>query len=187
MTDDTDPLSAIRAALPDYAADIRANLAAVMASPNLTEQQLWGVAVASAIAARNPELRAAVTASARAHLTDAAFAAARSAASLMGMNNVYYRFIDLLDKDEYRTMPARLRMQATVRPGIERNDFELMALAVSAINGCGACIHAHERSATGHGITREAVQDAVRIAAVLNGAASALESLVDVALQQPAP
>jgi alkyl hydroperoxide reductase subunit D len=187
MTDDLDPLAAVRAALPDYAADIRANLAAVMVSPNLTEQQLWGVAVASAIAARNPDLRAAVTAAARPHLTDAAFAAARSAASLMGMNNVYYRFLDLLGKDEYRTMPARLRMQATVRPGIERNDFELMALAVSAINGCGACIHAHERSATGHGVSREAVQDAVRLAAVLNGVAAALEARVDVAPQQGTP
>jgi alkyl hydroperoxide reductase subunit D len=176
MTTELDALASLRAAIPDDAADIRANLDAVLVSPNLTEQQLWGVAVASAIAARNPVLRTAVSAAARPHLTDAAFAAARSAASLMGMNNVYYRFLDLLGKDEYRHMPARLRMQAAARPGIERNDFELMALAVSAINGCGACIHAHERSATGHGVTREAVQDAVRIAAVLNGVAAALEA-----------
>jgi lipoyl-dependent peroxiredoxin subunit D len=171
-----DPIAALRAAIPDYAADIRANLDAVLVSPNLTPQQLWGVAVASALAARNPVLRAAIGAAARPHLSDAALAAAQSAAALMGMNNVYYRFLDLLGKEDYVHMPARLRMQGTVRPGIERNDFELMALAVSAINGCGACIKAHERSATGHGLTQAAVQDTVRIAAVLNGVAAALEA-----------
>ncbi len=176
MTEDPAPLAVLRDALPDFAADLRANLDAVLVSPNLSAQQLWGVAVASAIAARNPVLRAAVAAAARPHLSDAALAAAQAAAALMGMNNVYYRFLDLLGKEDYTHMPARLRMQGTVRPGIERNDFELMALAVSAINGCGACIAAHERSATGHGITRAAVHDAVRIAAVLNGVAIALEA-----------
>ncbi|HUB95638.1 MAG TPA: carboxymuconolactone decarboxylase family protein [Stellaceae bacterium] len=171
-----DPLAPIRAALPDFAADMKANLDAVLVSPNLTSQQLWGVAVASAIAARNPVLRTAIAAAARPHLSDAALAAAQAAASLMGMSNVYYRFLDLLGKDTYQAMPARLRMKATARPGIERNDFELMALAVSAINGCAACIAAHERSVTRNGITPAAVQDTVRIAAVVAGVASALEA-----------
>jgi lipoyl-dependent peroxiredoxin subunit D len=175
ITGTMDPLGALVAALPDDAADLRANLAAVMASANLTPQQIWGTALASAIAARNPELRAAVTAAGAAHLSDAAIAAARTAAALMAMNNVYYRFADLIGQEDYRRLPARLRMQGVARSGVERIDFDLWALAVSAINGCGACIKAHERYLRAHDVTREAVQDVVRIAAVIHGLAAALE------------
>jgi lipoyl-dependent peroxiredoxin subunit D len=94
----------------------------------------------------------------------------------MGMNNIYYRFTHLVGDEEYRRLPARLRMQAIANPGVPKADFELMALAVSAINGCGACLEAHNRQVLEHGLVREAVQDAVRIAAILNGIAVALES-----------
>jgi lipoyl-dependent peroxiredoxin subunit D len=172
----SDALATLAAALPDWARDLRRNLADVLASPNLTEQQLWGTVAAAAIAARNPVLRAAALDAAAAHLSDAALTAARTAASLMGMNNVYYRFTHLVGEEAYRKMPARLRMQATVQPGIERDDFELMALAVSAVNGCGICLETHERHLAGHGMRRETVQDAVRLAAVMNGIALAAEA-----------
>jgi len=177
MSEATDnPLATLAAAIPDYARDLRANLASVMASANLTAQQIWGTAVASAIAARNPHLREAVIAAARPHLSEAALAAAKTAASLMGMNNVYFRFVHTVADDAYRHLPARLRMQAVTNPGVERADFELWALAVSAINHCVACVDAHDKHVTSHGISREGVADAVRIAAVLNGIAVALES-----------
>src|SRR6185437_5516187 len=152
-----------KAAIPDYAKDLRLNLPGVFASAHLSEQQLWGTAVAAAIAARNPQLRTAVVAAARPHLSEAALTAAKTAAALMGMNNIYYRFTHLVGDDAYRQMPARLRMQALANPGVERADFELFSLAVSAVNGCGMCIVAHERELTGHGMTREGVQDAVRL------------------------
>jgi lipoyl-dependent peroxiredoxin subunit D len=176
MTADPDALSILAARLPEWARDLKRNLADTLASPNLTEQQLWGIAVASAIAAREPALRAAAFASAAPHLTEAAVAAAKSAAALMGMNNVYYRFTHLVGEPAYQTMPARLRMQAAIQTAIERNDFELMALAVSAINGCGICLETHERHLVQHGVSRETVQDAVRLAAVLTGIAAALEA-----------
>ncbi len=171
-----DALASIAAAIPDYAKDLRINLGTVMASANLTERQVWGTAVASAIAARNPVLRQAVIAAAQSHLDAAALAAAKTAASLMGMNNIYYRFTHLVGKDTYRHLPARLRMQAIANPGVDRVDFELWSLAVSAINGCGVCIEAHEKQVMEQGLKPEAVQDVVRIAAVLNGIAIALEA-----------
>ncbi|HXQ50838.1 MAG TPA: carboxymuconolactone decarboxylase family protein [Stellaceae bacterium] len=184
-----EPLTDLAARLPEWARDLKRNLADALASPNLSAQQLWGVAVASSIAARDPALRAAAFAAAAPHLSEAALAAAKSAAALMGMNNVYYRFTHLVNEPAYQKMPARLRMQASIQSGIERNDFELMALAVSAINGCGICMETHERHLVQHGVTRETVQDAVRLAAVLSGIAAALEAdaRVDVAPQRNTP
>jgi alkyl hydroperoxide reductase subunit D len=169
-------LESIRAALPDYARDLKLNLSNVLSAATLTPQQLWGTAVASAIAARNPALRDAVLAEAANHLTPAALAAAKAAAAIMGMNNVYYRFTHLVGKEDYRTLPARLRMNVIGNPGVERVDFELWSLAVSAINGCGMCLEAHEHEVLAKGISKEAVQDVVRIASVLHAVAVTLEA-----------
>ncbi|HEX3501117.1 MAG TPA: carboxymuconolactone decarboxylase family protein [Stellaceae bacterium] len=169
-------LESIRAALPDYARDLKLNLSNVLTATTLTPQQLWGTAVASAVAARNPVLRDAVLADAKAHLTPAALAAAKAAAAIMGMNNIYYRFTHLVGKADYRTLPARLRMNIIGNPGVDRVDFELWSLAVSAINGCGMCLEAHEHEVTAKGIGKEAVQDVVRMASVIHAVAVTLEA-----------
>lgn len=171
-------MDAIRAALPPWASDIALNLGSVLTvqgAPGLTERQIWAVALAASIAARNPGFACGIEALARAHLDEVHVTAARAAAAIMGMNNIYYRFLHLVEDPEYRTLPARLRMNVIGRPGIDRLDFELLSLAVSAVNGCGACIVAHERKLREHGVAREAVQSAVRIAATLHAAAGALE------------
>lgn len=168
-------LDAIKAALPDYAKDLRLNLDSVLGATNLTPQQQWGTALAAACAARNGDLRQAVEAAAAAHLDEAAMRAAKAAAAIMGMNNIYYRFLHLVEQPEYKSMPARLRMQIIARPGVDALDFELWSLAVSAINGCGSCIESHEHEVLGKGATRAMVQDAVRIAAVLHAVAVALD------------
>ena len=93
----------------------------------------------------------------------------------MGMNNVYYRFLHLVEDGEYQTLPARLRMNVLGNPGIDRNDFELLSLAVSAVNGCGLCITAHERKLREHGVGRESIQSAVRIASTIHAVAGVLE------------
>jgi alkyl hydroperoxide reductase subunit D len=87
-----------------------------------------------------------------------------------------YRFTHLVENDEYRKLPARLRMNVIGNPGVPKVDFELYSLAVSAINGCGACVVAHEKVVRGAGISAEGVQSAVRIAAVIHGIAAALDS-----------
>jgi alkyl hydroperoxide reductase subunit D len=169
-------LDAIRAALPDYARDLKLNLSSVLSVPTLTPQQLWGTALASAIAARNPGLLAAIETEAKTHLSPAAANAAKAAAAIMAMNNIYYRFTHLVGVPDYRGMPARLRMNVIANPGVDKVDFELWSLAVSAINGCGMCLEAHEREVTGKGLSREAVQDAVRIASVVHAVAVTLEA-----------
>lgn len=171
-------IDAIRDRIPDYARDIRLNLGSVLApqgAPGLGETRIWMTALASAIAARNATLVAAIESAALQKLDAAQLNAARTAAALMGMNNVYYRFTHLVEDAEYGKLPARLRMNAMANPGVDRLDFELVSLAVSAINGCGRCVVAHERQLTGHGVAREAVQSAVRIAAVIHAAAAVLD------------
>jgi alkyl hydroperoxide reductase subunit D len=173
-------LDAIRDAIPDYARDLRLNLGSVLTTsgaPGLSEKQIWAVAVASAIASRNGELTRNIEALAAAHLDAAYINGARAAAAIMGMNNVYYRFLHLVEDQEYSQLPARLRMNIIGNPGIEKVDFELLSLAVSAINGCGTCVASHERQLRKHEFTREAVQSAVRIAATVHAVARVLEAV----------
>ena len=93
----------------------------------------------------------------------------------MGMNNIYYRFLHLVEDAEYQQMPARLRMNVIGNPGIDKLDFELISLAVSAVNGCGMCVTAHEKQLRKHEVSREAIQSAVRIAATIHAVAGVLE------------
>ncbi|MGE0871632.1 MAG: carboxymuconolactone decarboxylase family protein [Kofleriaceae bacterium] len=161
--------------IPDYAKDLRINLGVITGSTALTPQQAWGTALASAIAARSPEVVGAIAAEAAAVLSTEAEAAARGAASIMGMNTIYYRFTHMMGHQaEYGAMPARLRMQIIGKPGVEQLDFELWCLAASAIEGCEKCIRAHEQAVRDRGGTREVVQDTVRIAAVINAVAITL-------------
>jgi alkyl hydroperoxide reductase subunit D len=171
-------LDLIRDSLPDYARDLKLNLGSVLTregAPGLSERQIWAVALASAIAARNNAFTRAIEAAAQQHLDAAHLQAARAAAAIMGMNNIYYRFLHLVEDAEYQSMPARLRMNILANPGIDKLDFELLSLAVSAINGCGLCITSHERKLRAHGITREMIQSAVRIAAIMHAVAGVLE------------
>jgi alkyl hydroperoxide reductase subunit D len=172
-------VTTLKNAIPDYAKDLRLNLSTVLSpegAPGLSAQQIAGVALASAVAARNPALLAAIEAAAAPTLDAAHIAAARAAASIMGMNNIYYRFVHLVGNDEYGKLQAKLRMNVIGAPGIDKTDFELYSLAVSAINGCGACVAAHEKVVRKAGVTADGVQSAVRIAAVVHGVAVALES-----------
>lgn len=168
-------IQTIKDRIPDHARDLRLNLAVLEAESELSARQRWGTALAAAIASRNAEVVAAVEASAPAELDADARRAARAAAAIMAMNNVYYRFLHMVEKEEYRTMPARLRMQVIARPGVDALDFELWSLAVSAINGCSTCVASHEKVVREKGASPAMVQDAVRIAAVIHAVAVTLE------------
>ena len=113
-------MNTLKDRIPDYARDLRLNISSVLTpqgAPGLSEAQLWMVAFASAIAARNADLPRAIEAEAAPHLSQAEIEAARSAAAIMGMNNVYYRFLHLVDDEEYAKLPARLRMNVVGSPG----------------------------------------------------------------------
>ena len=172
-------LTTLKNAIPDYAKDLRLNLATVLSpegAPGLTEQQILATALASSIASRNALLLREIETLVAPKLEPAQLNAARAAAAIMGMNNVYYRFVHLVGNDEYGKLPAKLRMNVIGNPGVDKTDFELYSLAVSAINGCGACVAAHDKVVRKAGVTAEGVQSAVRIAAVLHGVAVALEA-----------
>jgi alkyl hydroperoxide reductase subunit D len=168
-------IDALKAKLPDYAKDLKLNLGGVFNSTNLNAQQVWGTAVASALASRNHDVIRAIVADAGQHLSESAMTAAKSAAAVMGMNNIYYRFVHLSGTPDFKQMPARLRMQVIGNPGVDKLDFELWSLAVSAVNGCGMCIEAHEHEVLSKGATKEGVQDVVRIAAVIHAVAACLD------------
>lgn len=170
-------LESLKNRLPDYAKDLRLNLSSLAAEPSLTTQQLAGTFIASALASRNAETIQAIVAEFGPKLSPEALQAAHSAAAIMAMNNIYYRFIHLASAPDYKTLPARLRMNVIGKPGVEKADFELWSLAVSAINGCGMCIDAHEKVLREHGMTAEQIQAAVRIASVVHAVAATLDGV----------
>jgi alkyl hydroperoxide reductase subunit D len=168
-------LDNLKSALPDYAKDIRLNLGSLATDPTLSAEQRAGTFVASAIASRNPAVTEAILEAFGPDLSAEALSAAKSAAAIMAMNNVYYRFTHLVGGD-YPNMPAKLRMNIMAKPGVDKATFELWSLAVSAINGCGMCMESHERAVRQHGLTSEQVQTSVRIAAVVHAVAATLDA-----------
>lgn len=168
-------LEALRARLPDHARDLKLNLGSLATEPVLDTQKLAGTFVASAIASRNAEVIRALVAEFGPKLSPEALTAAKAAAAIMGMNNVYYRFTHLVGGD-YPGLPAKLRMNVIGKPGVEKVDFELWSLAVSAINGCGMCMESHEKVVKHGGVSTEQVQAAVRIAAVVHAVAGVLDA-----------
>jgi len=179
----------IREALPDYARDLKLNLGTVVTptgAPGLTEKQVWSIALASAIASRNTGFARSIEVLSRAHLVDVEVEGAKAAAAIMAMNNIYYRFLHLVEDAEYQSMPARLRMNVIANHGIDKLDFELISLAVSAVNGCGLCVTSHEKKLRAHEVSREAIQSAVRIAATIHAVAVTLEFEQSQAASPPA-
>ncbi len=170
-------IQTIRDQMPDYAKDTKLNLGKLVSGDEvegLTTNQAYGIALASAYTTKHAALIAAVASQVEGTLSEQETNAAKAAATIMGMNNVYYRFVHLVSDKEYGTMPAGLRMNVIGNPGIEKVDFELYALAVSAINGCGMCIDAHVHEVVKAGVSKQAVQSSIRIASVLSAAAQAL-------------
>ena len=100
--------------------------------------------------------------------------AAKAASSIMAMNNIYYRFAHLVSDKEYLKMPAKLRMNIIGNPGIDKVDFELYSLAVSAINGCGLCIDSHVKQLVNSKVDRSTIANTIRISSVINAVAQTL-------------
>ena len=170
-------LEQLREQIPDYAKDIRLNLGSLANETTLTDQQKWGTFLASAVAIGQPQVVQAFEAEAQSCLSPQAMDAARSAAAIMAMNNVYYRALHLMHNPEYQTLRAGLRMNVLANPGVEKIDFELWSLAVSAINGCGMCLDSHEAELKKHGVPALTIQAALRIASVVAAASAVLRAI----------
>ncbi|MEZ5894804.1 MAG: carboxymuconolactone decarboxylase family protein [Parvularculaceae bacterium] len=165
-------LDVLRDRIPDYAKDIRLNLGTLASETTLSDQQKYGAFLAAAYGARHPAVIEAISAWTDDKLSEEAKTAARATAVIMGMNNVYYRATHLISAKDYQSLPAKLRMNIIGKPGVEKVDFELWCLVVSAINGCGACMDSHEKVVRDGGLSADQVQAALRIAAVVNAAAA---------------
>lgn len=163
--------------LPAYAADASRNLAAVLGAPgeHLTAQQHWSCVLAAAAVVRSPVASPALAGEARARLPREACDAALGAASTMAGNAVYFRARHFLH-GSYDDLRAGLRSSSTLTPTSNRTDVELCCVVAAAILGCEACLQEHEAGARSAGATREAVNDALRIAAVVASVAATLDS-----------
>jgi alkyl hydroperoxide reductase subunit D len=182
-------LEQLKSQIPDYAKDLRLNLESVLSeggAPGLSRKQVAIVALASAIASRHAPLTEAIALFASQHADEKELDGARTAAALMGMTNIYYRFLHLVENDEYASLRAGLRMNAMANPGCDKVDFDLASVAVSAINGCGSCVASHERTLRKHDVSAQAVQSAARIAAVIHAAAVTLEQAAAAAVAEAA-
>ena len=164
----------LKSRIPDYAKDIKLNLSSIAGEEILNPQQLWGTFLAAALASRNEAVIAEIAGEAAQHLSPEAQNGAKAANAVMAMNNIYYKFISMVKSPDYAGMPAKLRMNVIANPGVEKADFELWALAVSVINGCPGCVKSHEKSLADMGVSREQIQTAIRIAAVVHATASVL-------------
>jgi alkyl hydroperoxide reductase subunit D len=163
-------LDSIKARMPEHAKDIRLNLDGVIARSSLAPEDALGVALAAAFAAKSPELVAAF----KAAIPPAEGHAALTAAALMGMNNVWYPFVEMAGDEELKTMRAELRMNAyATSGGVAKAKFEAYALAASIIGKCHFCVQSHYKLLKENGLTAQQLRDVGRNAAVIVAAAEA--------------
>lgn len=163
----------LKESLPEWAKDLKLNLGSITRSTDLNEEQLWGTLLASAAATRNTQVLAQIGAEAADTLSAEAYNAALGAASIMGMNNVFYRGRGFLE-GKYDDLRAGLRMNLIANPGVAKANFELWCFAVSSINGCPDCVAAHEHTLREAGVSRESIHEALKAAAIVSGVAQAL-------------
>ena len=166
-------LNTIKAAIPEYAKDVRLNLDAVIARSSLDQADAVGAALAAAYAARSKPIVDAIRASGA--LSDVDLNAVLSAAALMGMNNVWYPYVEMAADEDLRTQRAELRMNAyATHGGVDKKRFELFALAASIVGKCHFCVQSHYKLLKENGLTAQQLRDVGRIAAVVNAAANVL-------------
>ncbi len=163
----------LKAALPEYAKDLKLNLGSITRSTVLNQEQLWGTLLAGAAATRNTQVLAEIGAEAADILSAEAYQAALGAAAIMGMNNVFYRGRGFLE-GQYDDLRPGLRMNIIGNPGVDKANFELWSFAVSSINGCSHCMVAHEHALREAGVSREVVLEALKAAAIVSGVAQAV-------------
>lgn len=169
------PMDTLIDSLPEYAKDLKLNYSSLVRQDTiLTDAQRWGTIVACAIASGNQRLIGAAVAEALSRVPPTIVEAAKAAAAIMGMNNVYYRYLHSVSNEKYRTIPARLRMNVLRTHGAEHADFELWCEAVSAINNCRVCMDSHEKVVREKGLNEEQILQAIRIASIISGISEVL-------------
>ena len=164
----TDSLTLLEKGESRYVRDLKLNFTSTLTSEHLTTKECALLGLTTAINNNNKPLTQYFTAYAEAQgATAEEIAEAAGCASLLASNNIFYRFRHFTQKEKYTQIPARIRMQIMMKPVTGKEFFELMSLAVSAVNGCEMCVNAHEDSLIKMGTTEERIFDAVRIASLV--------------------
>lgn len=164
----TESLTLLEQGESRYLRDLKLNFNSMLSSEHLSLKEIGLLGLACATNHLNKPLTAFFTAFSKDHGANAAdLAEAVACASLLSSNNVFYRFRHFTQKEKYAQIPARIRMQVMMNPVTGKEFFELMSLAISAINGCEMCVNAHENSLIKMGTTEERIFDAIRIASLV--------------------
>lgn len=151
-----------------YLRDVRVSLKNVLSSTHLNEKETTLLALAVATNNGNLKLIKEFKAMATdAGATNEELAETISCASLLASNNVLYRFRHFTGKQKYNELQAGIRMNIMSRPVLGKALFELISLAVSAVNGCEMCVRSHEAAVLEHGYTEEQIWDSIRLASVV--------------------
>jgi len=153
-----------------YVADLKLNFKNSFESGHLSKKEIGLLGLALAVNAGNGVLRTFFRENAVAEgATEAELGEVVACASLLSANNVLYRFRHFVNKEKYNEIPARIKMNIMARPVTGKEFFELVSLAVSAVNGCEMCVKSHENSLIELGTKEERIFEAVRLGAVISG------------------
>ncbi|WPU94935.1 carboxymuconolactone decarboxylase family protein [Mucilaginibacter sabulilitoris] len=164
----TEALALLEKGESRYLRDLKLNFTSTFTSAHLTAKECALLGLSTAVNNNNNPLTVFFTKYAEEQGADAGeIAEAVGCASLLASNNVFYRFRHFTQKEKYTQIPARIRMQLMMKPVTGKEFFELMSLAISAVNGCEMCVNAHEDSLIKLGTTEERIFDAVRIASLI--------------------
>jgi alkyl hydroperoxide reductase subunit D len=162
-------VESVKNSIPDHSKDIKLNLDSVINRSPLALEDTLAVALASALSANNGELAWAIQTSGEMDNFAAEVEAAKTAASLMGMNNVYYPFVEMTGDSDLKGLPPGLRMNAyATHAGVSKKKFEMYALAASIIGKCHFCVKNHYDTLKKEGMTVQELQHVGKIASVIN-------------------
>jgi alkyl hydroperoxide reductase subunit D len=168
-----DFLASIKELIPDYAKDIRLNFDGTIARSSLAGNDAVGVALAAAFAAKSRKIIDIISASGG--LSEEEKHAVLTASALMGMNTVWYPYVEMTEDADLKSQPAQLRMNAyATNGGVDKRRFEMYALSASIIGKCQFCIKSHFDLLKKEGMTSQQLRDVGRIAAVVNAAAQVI-------------
>ena len=157
----------VKESIPDHSKDIKLNLDSVMNRSGLDEVDAHACAFAAALAAGNGDLAFEISMNGPLLGTDER-EAAKTAASLMGMNNVYYPFVEMTEDPDLKGLPPGLRMNAYANHGgVSKKKFEMYALAASIVGKCHFCVKNHYDVLKKEGMTVTELQAVGKIAAVV--------------------
>ena len=167
-------LSTIKELIPDFAKDIRLNLDGTIARSSLEGNDAVGVALAAAFAAKSTTIVNAIRNAGV--LSPEETNAVLTAAALMGMNNVWYPYVEMADDEDLKTQRAELRMGAYAsHGGVDKRRFEMYALAASIVGKCHFCVKSHYALLKNEqGMSAQQLRDVGRIASVVNAAAQVI-------------